>query len=112
MLSNVMSLVPKVDEVREFISRNSVEVAFITETWLKESVSDTVVNIPGFSLIRKDRKSDAHGGVCTYIKESNIKYKQIDDLNCCEEHEILWLYLSSCPAKSGLSTFTLRNRFP
>ena len=48
MLSNVMSLVPKVDEVLEFIHRNQISLVFITETWLKASIPDSVVNIPGF----------------------------------------------------------------
>ena len=43
MLTNVLSLTPKIDEVREFITRNEIDLALITETWLKESVSDTVV---------------------------------------------------------------------
>ena len=38
-----MSLTPKIDEVREFIIRNEIDLALITETWLKESVSDTFV---------------------------------------------------------------------
>ena len=56
MLTNVMSLTPKIDEVREFIIRNEIDLALITETWLKESVSDTVVDIPEFTLLRRDRK--------------------------------------------------------
>ena len=36
MLSNTMSLAPKMDEVQEFIIRNSVGIGFITETWLGE----------------------------------------------------------------------------
>ena len=39
----------KTDEVREFIIRNEMDLALITETWLKESVSDTVVDIPEFT---------------------------------------------------------------
>ena len=46
-----MSLTPKIDEVREFIIRNEVDLALIAETWLKESVSDCVVDIPEFTLL-------------------------------------------------------------
>jgi len=38
MVSNVMSLVPKMSEFSEFILRNQVSLAFITESWLKSSV--------------------------------------------------------------------------
>ena len=46
MLANVMSLAPKMDEVSEFILRHNTSLAFITETWLKDSVSDGVVQFP------------------------------------------------------------------
>ena len=87
MLANVMSLAPKMDEVSEFILHHNTSLAFITETWLKNSVSDGVVQIPRFVLVRKDRKVIDHGGVCAYIQEGNCRYKQLKDLNCCEDHE-------------------------
>ena len=93
MLTNVMSLTPKIDEVREFIIRNEIDLALITETWLKESVTDTVVDIPEFTLLRRDRKSENHGGVCAYIKASRYKYKLLSNLNCCDDHECLWIHL-------------------
>ena len=93
MLTNVMSLTPKIDEVRKFMIRNEIDLALITETWLKESVSDTVVDIPEFTLLRRDRKSENHGGVCAYIKASRYKYKLLNNLNCCDDHECLWIHL-------------------
>ena len=69
LVANVMSLVPKVDEVREFIFRRNITIAFIMVSWLKETVSDGVVDIPDFAVLRQDRKRDSHGGVCAYIKE-------------------------------------------
>ena len=81
MLANVMSLVPKMDEVSEFILRHNTNLVFTTETWLKDSVSDGVVQIPGFAVVRKDRKVIDHGGVCAYIQEGNCRYKQLKDLN-------------------------------
>jgi hypothetical protein len=93
MLSNVMSLVPKIDEVNEFIIRNEINLALITETWLKESMSDSVIDIPNFTLLCRDRTLQNHGGVCAYIRESQYKYKRLDDLNCCDDHECLWIYL-------------------
>lgn len=76
MLANVMSLDPKIDEVREYISRNGITLALITGTWLKESVSDGVVDIPDFTVLRRDRVNEDHGGVCAYIKDGACKYKQ------------------------------------
>ena len=77
-----MSLVPKVDEVREFIFRRNINIAFITETWLKKTVTDGVINIPDFAVLRRDRKEESHGGVCAYIKEDYHRYKHLKELDC------------------------------
>ena len=89
LLTNVMSLAPKIVEVSEFILRNDVDLACITETWLKDRITDSVVHIPGYSIIRRDREVVEHGGVCLYIKDGYSKYRVIDKLKCCDEHEIL-----------------------
>lgn len=70
-----------------------VDLACITETWLKDRIADGVVHIPGYSIIRRDRKVVEHGGVCLYIKDGYSKYHVIDKLKCCEEIEILWVHL-------------------
>ena len=103
LVANVMSLVPKVDEVREFIFRRNITIAFITETWLKETVSDGVVDIPDFAVLRQDRKRDSHGGVCAYIKEGYCRYKHLKELNYCDEHESLWLHLRPTRLPRGFS---------
>ncbi|EDO32635.1 predicted protein [Nematostella vectensis] len=91
------------DEVTEFIFRNNVNLAFISETWLKDVVSDGVVHIPGYAVVRKDRKTIDHGGVCAYIRQEYCKYKHLNDLNCCEDHETLWLYLRPNRLPRGFS---------
>ena len=87
-----MSLVPKIDEGRELILRN-LTLALITETWLKESISDGVIDIPDFTVLHRDRVNEDHGGVCAYIKDGECKYKQLNDLKCCDAHECLWIHL-------------------
>ena len=52
-----------------------------------------VIDIPNFTLLRRDGTSQNHGGVCAYIRESQYKYKRLDDLNWCDDHECLWIYL-------------------
>ena len=89
--------------VREFIFRRNITIAFITETWLKETVSDGVVDIPDFAVLRQDRKRDSHGGVCAYIKEGYCRYKHLKELNYCDEHESLWLHLTPTRLPRGFS---------
>ena len=87
-----MSLVPKVLEVDEFLLRNNVDIGFITETWLKDEISDSVVEIQGYKIVRRDRSTHQHGGVCVYIK-NGIKFEIPDMPQCCDNHEVLWLKL-------------------
>ena len=47
MITNVRSLTPKIEEVQEFLNRNDITMAFITEIWLKRTIMDSVINIPG-----------------------------------------------------------------
>jgi len=59
-----MSLAPKIDEVQEFLLRSDISLGFITETWLKETIADSAVHIPGNTIIQKDEIVNNHGGVC------------------------------------------------
>ena len=57
LLANTISLVPRFLEVEEFLSRKSVDIGFITETWLKDEIGDSVVEIQGYNIVYQ------HGGV-------------------------------------------------
>ena len=103
MVTNVMSIVPKMSEVCEFVLRNNVSLAFITETWFQSSIAFSVIDIPGYSVLRRDRSSDHHGGVCLYIN-AVIRYKRLDDLSCCSDHEVLWVQLRPKRLPRGFSS--------
>ena len=90
-----MFLAPKITEVAEFALRKDIDLVCITETWLKERIADSVVEIPNYSIIRLDRQVVEHGGVCVYVKDGYSKYRVIQELQCCEEHEILWVHATS-----------------
>jgi hypothetical protein len=70
LLSNVMSLSPKIDEVREVIRCGNYEFVSLVETWLQSHIHDNIIYIQGYNLIRRDRVEGTHGGVCVYIKDS------------------------------------------
>lgn len=41
----------------------------LAETWLKNHIDDITVNIPGYTIYRKDREGDKiHGGVAIYVR--------------------------------------------
>ena len=59
LLSNGMSLVPKLTEVQEFIFRNEVGLAFFTETLLRESIADSVLCLMSYVATRHSRATAA-----------------------------------------------------
>ena len=61
------------------------------------------MDIPEFTLLRRDRKSENYGGVCAYIKASRYKYKLLSNLNCCDDHECLWIHLRPNRLPRGIS---------
>ena len=89
LLSNVMSLVPKIDELQVFVMEESPDFIFITETWLKEDICNNKIQLPCYNVTRRDRRNGLHGGVCLFSRES-IKIEvinQYDDTN----QEVLWV---------------------
>ena len=96
-----MSLAPKIDEIAYAVQQQNFDVAFFTETWLKESIPDDPLNIEGFQLYRRDRKNQAHGGVCLYVKDS-IQCKILQDF-FSNDQEALWAFLRPKRLPRGLS---------
>ena len=50
LLSNVMSLPPKFDEVREAITDANYDLAFLTEAWLRDHQSSNAFSISGYNF--------------------------------------------------------------
>ena len=50
LLTNTMSLIPKIDEVRCFVLDKNPDLVFITETWLKDQIDSNQVNIPEYNM--------------------------------------------------------------
>jgi len=53
--SNCRSLFPKMDHLRTIAASSSPSVIALCETWLDESVQDTVLFMPTYHLVRRDR---------------------------------------------------------
>ena len=71
-LQNVQSLLPKLPDMRAEMQQNSPDVFCITETNLKPTVPDRMLQIPGYRLFRQDRvagRKKSGGGVAIYISE-------------------------------------------
>ena len=89
MLTNVMSLAPKIDEVRLFVTNSNPDLVFITETWLTNAIDTNHIHIPEYNIVCKNRTSGSHGGVCLYIKNT-IQFEILENLHN-EQIEVLWI---------------------
>ena len=80
-VSNVMSLAPKVDELRQGVKYANLDLVCITESWLKSHIhtNQQCVALESYNVICRDRTETEHGGVCVYIKNT-IKFTVVDDL--------------------------------
>ena len=90
LLTNTMSLAPKIDELRYFDMDKKPDLAAYTETWLNDSISSECLLISGYNLICKNRTLGSHGGVCLYITNS-ILFKTLDHLHH-PDIEVLWVH--------------------
>ena len=107
-VSNVMSLAPKVDELRHVAKYANLDLVCITESWLKSHIHglrDNVVALESYNIIRRDRTEIEHGGVCVYIKNT-IKFAVVDDLED-PSFEALWIHISPTRLPRGCSSILL-----
>ena len=90
-LSNVQSLIPHFSELASFVIAGNFDIVALTETWLKPAISDNLLTIPGYHLIRNDRLHKGSGGVAAYIK-SNLKATTVSaPISNNDNIEQLWL---------------------
>ena len=84
---NIASLVLHIDELRILISDKNFDVIAINETRLDSTISDKLVHIDGYTLIRKDGNRNG-GGVCLYLR-SSLNYQFRSDLKFDDNFEVL-----------------------
>ena len=68
LLSNVRSLLSKLEDLEITLKSNHATGAFITETWLSDQKNDAAVEINGFPLARRNRTSIISGDICAFIR--------------------------------------------
>jgi len=66
---NIASLPKHIDELRDLLSDNPLDILSINEMRLDDSVSDDEVYIPGYDIVCRDREHNGRfgGGVCIYV---------------------------------------------
>ena len=59
---NARSLLQHIDELRLIFSKVFPPIIAISETWLDNSIKDSEMAIPNYSVERLDRKDNRRGG--------------------------------------------------
>lgn len=103
LLWNARGVLGKRLELSEFLSQREIDIAVLTETFLKPG---TNFNLPGFTFIRFDRTHSGGGGVALAIKK-NIKFNTqpfyqtsiIESLGIEVETDVGWIQIIAayCP---------------
>ncbi|KAB0797131.1 hypothetical protein PPYR_08125 [Photinus pyralis] len=65
---NVRSLISKFSNFKDMVIKGKFDVVMVSETWLNCDISDDLINIVGYTVLRKDRCSRG-GGVAIYVKQ-------------------------------------------
>ncbi|XP_074635839.1 uncharacterized protein LOC141894176 [Acropora palmata] len=90
-------------ETKQLALERDFDILTISETWLNSSVSNSVVEIPGYQVYRLDRLGKAGTGVCAYVK-STLKVKVLKDLTEMSESGLhqLWIQVQNKKLRSLL----------
>lgn len=91
---NPGSLKPHLDEIRSLIADVDMHLLAVSETWFSDKINDNLVSIPGFHLIRHDRKHKRGGGVAIYLK-SGIKFRILKMSNPNAKIEFLFVEIDN-----------------
>ena len=74
---NIVSLPKNIDEISISMSEKLIDLFALSETQLDSTISDNMISLEGYDVIRKGRLGKG-GGVCTYL-HSSINYKIRND---------------------------------
>ena len=97
---NITSLYKHIDELTVFKANQTFDILALNETRLDNTISDSLINLPGYNLIRLDRNRSG-GGVCAYIRNF-INYRRRWNLEN-ESLELLALEINKPNSKPFLA---------
>ena len=81
----------KMDELKILVNTENIDIVGITETWGRNDIMDSEMDIPGFKLYRKDSSAINNkkgGGVALFVKSSSqsVQYEVLNSKAC----ESIW----------------------
>lgn len=91
-------------EFTSIIANVNVSAVCVSETWFDKKHNSKLVSIPGFTLIRNDRKNKRGGGVAIYLK-NNFKFQIVKKSIASSVCEFLFVEILFDNEKLLLGTF-------
>lgn len=98
---NVRSLLRHRDELQVDLFDGHFDIIALSETWLHASISSTLVEYPGYHLVRLDRDIrnpkggfKAGGGLCLYVRDGLDVSIPIDGLITNSDIELIHVKVS------------------
>ena len=85
-------------QIKQYLLDSNTSYLGLSETWLTDNIPDSMLYVPGYHLIRLDRRwlnlrgqVKKGGGVCCYINNDlKFSYLELNELNCSNQNgEIL-----------------------
>ena len=95
LLINARSIVKKVDDFKILLIEEGYDMVFVTESWTQAHIGDAEINVEGYDLFRKDRKT-SRGGGCLIFTKKHLKITLIEDLTFNFESESVWCMCKTC----------------
>ena len=102
---NIVSLPKKIDEINCSMANKFIDLIAFNETRLDANITDNMISIDGYDVVRKDRSRNG-GGVCIYLR-SSINYKVRNDL-VPTELEVVCIEITKPHSKPFLVTTVYR----
>ena len=91
---NVCHLINKVTDVNVFINSHNFHVFGITETRLRSHITDDIVSIPNYLIMRRDGGKPGETGIAVYVHTSvQHLIRRRYDLESKKNVECLWIEL-------------------
>ena len=84
---NVRGLFHKLDQIRLLLYQKHFSVLGICETFLVNSKPTSLLTIPGYNMVRRDRLFRGGGGVVLYIKDS-LQFENLPQISSLLDESI------------------------
>ncbi len=101
LVSNLMSF-------QNLVYGVNLDLIAVTETWLKDNISDNEMLPYGYNVIRKGVVSDKRGGGVLLAIRDSLKYNRITSRNWSDDWEIIAVELTDNTSKKTLLSVCYR----